>query len=48
MNIAVIQMDETAQQNAALVQQSSAATRSLEEQSHALLEAMAAFKVQTA
>lgn len=48
VNIAVIQMDETAQQNAALVQQSSAATRSLEEQSHALLEAMAAFKVQTA
>ena len=48
VNIAVNQMDETAQQNAALVQQSSAATRSLEEQSHALLEAMAAFKVQTA
>ena len=47
VNIAVIQMDETAQQNAALVQQSSAATRSLEEQSHALLEAMAAFKLQT-
>ncbi|MDU1874319.1 methyl-accepting chemotaxis protein [Citrobacter sp.] len=48
VNIAVIQMDETAQQNAALVQQSSAATRSLEEQSHALLEAMSAFKLQTA
>ena len=31
VNIAVNQMDETAQQNAALVQQSSAATRSLEE-----------------
>ncbi|QMI06621.1 methyl-accepting chemotaxis protein [Citrobacter sp. RHB25-C09] len=48
VNIAVNQMDETAQQNAALVQQSSAATRSLEEQSHALLEAMASFKLQTA
>lgn len=47
VNIAVSQMDETAQQNAALVQQSSAATRSLEEQSHALLEAMSAFKLQT-
>lgn len=48
VNIAVSQMDETAQQNAALVQQSSAATRSLEEQSHALLEAMAVFKLQAA
>ena len=48
VNIAVSQMDETAQQNAALVQQSSAATRSLEEQSHALIEAMASFKLQTA
>ncbi|MDU5731397.1 MAG: methyl-accepting chemotaxis protein [Citrobacter freundii] len=48
VNIAVIQMDETAQQNAALVQQSSAATRSLEEQSSALIEAMAVFKLQTA
>ncbi|POT56968.1 methyl-accepting chemotaxis protein [Citrobacter amalonaticus] len=48
VNIAVSQMDETAQQNAALVQQSSAATRSLEEQSHALMAAMASFKLQTA
>lgn len=48
VNIAVSQMDETAQQNAALVQQSSAATRSLEEQSHALIDAMAAFKLQRA
>ncbi|EAY2465067.1 methyl-accepting chemotaxis protein [Salmonella enterica] len=48
VNIAVSQMDETAQQNAALVQQSSAATRSLEEQSHTLLEVMAVFKLQTA
>lgn len=47
MNIAVNQMDETAQQNAALVQQSSAATRSLEEQSRELMEAMASFKLTT-
>ena len=45
VNIAVNQMDETAQQNAALVQQSSAATRSLEEQSRELMEAMASFKL---
>jgi len=48
VNVAVSQMDETAQQNATLVQQSSAATRSLEEQSQALIEAMSAFKLQTA
>jgi len=45
VNIAVNQMDETAQQNAALVQESSAATRSLEEQSRQLMEAMSSFKV---
>ena len=45
VNIAVNQMDETAQQNAALVQQSSAATRSLEAQSRELMEAMASFKL---
>ncbi|EPL0395941.1 methyl-accepting chemotaxis protein [Enterobacter ludwigii] len=45
VNIAVNQMDETAQQNAALVQQSSAATRSLEEQSRQLMDAMASFKL---
>ena len=46
VNIAVSQMDEVAQQNAALVQQSSAATRSLEEQSQQLVEAMATFRLQ--
>ncbi len=45
VNIAVSQMDETAQQNAALVQQSSAATRSMEEQSRALIDAMSSFKL---
>ncbi|EOL8944475.1 methyl-accepting chemotaxis protein [Cronobacter dublinensis] len=48
VNIAVSQMDETAQQNAALVQQSSAATRSLEEQAQQLVEAMASFRLQKA
>ncbi|ELY2735603.1 Tar ligand binding domain-containing protein [Cronobacter dublinensis] len=48
VNIAVSQMDEIAQQNAALVQQSSAATRSLEEQAQQLVEAMASFRLQTA
>ena len=47
VNIAVSQMDEVAQQNAALVQQSAAATRSLEEQSQQLVEAMATFRLQT-
>ena len=46
VNIAVSQMDEVAQQNAALVQQSSAATRSLEEQSQQLVETMSGFKLQ--
>ncbi len=48
VNIAVNQMDETAQQNAALVQQSSAATRSLEEQSYEVINAVASFRLQTA
>lgn len=48
VNIAVNQMDETAQQNAALVQQSSAATRSLEEQSYEVMNAVASFQLQTA
>jgi methyl-accepting chemotaxis protein len=48
VNIAVNQMDETAQQNAALVQQSSAATHSLEQQSRELVAAMASFRLQAA
>ncbi|WP_312983785.1 methyl-accepting chemotaxis protein [Atlantibacter sp.] len=46
VNIAVSQMDEAAQQNAALVEQSSAATHSLEAQSQLLVETMSGFKVQ--
>jgi len=46
VNIAVSQMDEAAQQNAALVEQSSAATHSLEAQSQLLVETMSGFRVQ--
>ena len=44
VSIAVSQMDEAAQQNAALVEESAAATRSLEEQSHQLVAAIASFR----
>ncbi|WP_075182727.1 methyl-accepting chemotaxis protein [Pantoea sp. 1.19] len=46
VNQAVTQMDEVAQQNAALVEQATAATRSLEDQSQQLLASMAAFRLQ--
>ena len=45
VNLAVTQMDEAAQQNAALVEQAAAATQSLEEQSQQLVQTMAVFKV---
>ncbi len=45
VNQAVTQMDEVAQQNAALVEQAAAATQSLEEQSRQLVQTMAVFKV---
>ena len=48
VNQAVIQMDEAAQQNAALVEQANAATRSLEAQSRQLQETMALFRVSAA
>ncbi len=41
----VTQMDQTTQQNAALVEEASAAARALEEQARGLLEAVAVFKV---
>ncbi|MEH2922501.1 methyl-accepting chemotaxis protein [Samsonia erythrinae] len=46
VNLAVSQMDEVAQQNASLVEESAAATRSLEEQARLLAESMAQFKIQ--
>jgi len=45
VNLAVAQMDQVAQQNAALVEESAAATRSLEEQAQLLAQSMAAFKL---
>jgi len=45
VNLAVTQMDEVAQQNAALVEEAAAATQSLEEQSQQLVHTMAVFKV---
>ncbi|MCK8431414.1 methyl-accepting chemotaxis protein, partial [Erwinia amylovora] len=45
VNVAVTQMDEEAQHNAALVEEAAAATQSLEEQSRQLMQTMAAFKV---
>ncbi|MGO3568388.1 MAG: methyl-accepting chemotaxis protein [Serratia grimesii] len=45
VNLAVAQMDQVAQQNAALVEESAAATRSLEDQAQQLAQSMAAFKL---
>lgn len=45
VNIAVTQMEEVAQHNAALVEESATATRSLEEQTQHMVEAMAVFNV---
>nr|MBF0684060.1 hypothetical protein [Pseudomonas sp.] len=45
VNRAVSQMDETTQQNAALVEQAAAAAASLEEQAGRLFDAVAVFKV---
>ncbi|MBW5892292.1 methyl-accepting chemotaxis protein, partial [Pectobacterium polaris] len=47
VNLAVSQMDEVAQQNASLVEESAAATRSLEDQARLLAESMSQFKVQS-
>ncbi|APP85815.1 methyl-accepting chemotaxis protein [Xanthomonas hortorum] len=45
VNITVTQMDETTQQNAALVEEATAAARSMEEQAGQLTEAVAVFKI---
>ena len=44
MNQTVTQIDQITQQNAALVEEATAAARSLEEQSEALVRAVAIFK----
>lgn len=48
VNIAVAQMDEATQQNAALVEQAAAAAESLEEQSLTLSETVSQFRLETA
>jgi methyl-accepting chemotaxis protein len=48
VNQTIVQMDETTQQNAALVEEASAAARSMEEQAQALAEAVGRFNVGTA
>ncbi len=45
INVAVTQMDEVAQQNAALVEQATSATHALEDQSASLQQTMAAFRL---
>jgi methyl-accepting chemotaxis protein len=45
VNQAVVQMDETTQQNAALVEQAAAAAESMKEQAEALTRAVAVFKL---
>ncbi|MDA8456713.1 chemotaxis protein, partial [Acidovorax sp. GBBC 3334] len=42
---AVSQMDQSTQQNAALVEQATAAAQSLQQQAHQLAEAVAGFKL---
>ncbi|HOX66949.1 MAG TPA: cellobiose phosphorylase, partial [Burkholderiaceae bacterium] len=42
---AVSGMDQTTQQNAALIEQSAAATESMSKQAHELVQSVAAFKV---
>jgi methyl-accepting chemotaxis protein len=45
VNVAVSQMDQVSQQNAALVEQASAAAMSLEEQASVLQQAVAKFRL---
>ncbi|WP_282295370.1 methyl-accepting chemotaxis protein [Stenotrophomonas sp. PS02289] len=45
VNQAVVSMDQTTQQNAALVEEATAAARSLEQQSQSLMEAVAVFRL---
>jgi len=48
VNIAITQMDEVTQQNAALVEEAAAASKSLEDQGHRLTEAVSFFRVGSA
>jgi methyl-accepting chemotaxis protein len=46
VNQVVVQMDQVTQQNAALVEEATAASRALEQQAHALIESVAVFKLE--
>ncbi len=48
VNQVVVQMDQVTQQNAALVEEATAASRALEEQAHALTTSVSVFKVEGA
>ncbi|WP_353085390.1 methyl-accepting chemotaxis protein [Stenotrophomonas sp.] len=48
VNQVVVQMDQVTQQNAALVEEATAASRALEQQAHALTESVAVFKLDNA
>jgi len=48
VNQAIVQMDQGTQQNAALVQQASAATASLQDQARALVDVVSAFRMEAA
>ncbi|WP_296281432.1 methyl-accepting chemotaxis protein, partial [Pseudoxanthomonas sp.] len=45
VNQTITQMDETTQQNAALVEEATAAARAMEEQAHALSDAVSTFRL---
>ena len=45
MNIAIVQMDQVTQQNAALVEEAAAATQSLQEQATELAATVSVFKI---
>ena len=48
INVAIVEMDNVTQQNAALVEQAAAAASSLAEQAHGLTELVGVFKLKTA
>ena len=48
VNAAVVELDQLTQQNAALVEQSAAASESLHDQANTLAQAVVAFRLQNA
>jgi methyl-accepting chemotaxis protein len=48
INVAVVQMDQVTQQNAALVEEAAAAAASMQEQARGLAEAVSVFKLDAA